>query len=74
MTIVEKKIAFYLEINTPFTNFFRVGKLRLEDIKGHPSHSFISIEWVFPQGASLFILGKKKRVQAVVKEIGIIER
>ena len=39
-----------------FTNFFQVGKLRLKDIKGHPSHSFISVEWVFPQGASLFIL------------------
>ena len=44
-----------------FTNFFRVGKLRLEDIKGHPSHSFISVEWVFPQGASLFILREKKK-------------
>jgi len=38
-----------------------VGKLRLEDIKGHPSRSFISVERVFPQGASLFILGEKKK-------------
>ena len=56
------------EINTPFTNFFRVGKLRLEDIKGHPSHSFISIEWVFPQGASLFILGKKKEFKLLLRK------
>lgn len=52
----------------PFTNFFQVGKLRIKDIKGHPSHSFISVEWVFPQGASLFILRQGEEFRLLLRK------
>lgn len=41
--------------------FLQVGKPRPKDIKGHPSHCVVSLEWISSQGTSrLFILEETK--------------